>query len=73
MKKLQHGRGFFRAAGGGLCALLCAALLAGCVPAEPPDPGAALREEIVSAYIEETRADLLRRRQRHLRGVLRPV
>ena len=58
MKKLQHGRGFFRAAGGGLCALLCAALLAGCVPAEPPDPGAALREEIVSAYIEETRADL---------------
>lgn len=62
MKKLQHGRGFFRAAGGGLCALLCAALLAGCaIPGrayEPPDPGVQLREEIVAAYLEETRADL---------------
>lgn len=41
---------------------MCAALLAGCaIPGrayEPPDPGTALREEIVSTYIQETRADL---------------
>lgn len=53
----NKGRGAFRLAACALCALAFA-LLAGCVPAEPPDPGAALREEIVSAYIEETRADL---------------
>ena len=53
----NKGRGAFRLAACALCALAFA-LLAGCVPAEPPDPGAALREEIVSTYIEETRADL---------------
>lgn len=53
----NKGRGAFRLAACALCASAFA-LLAGCVPAEPPDPGAALREEIVSAYIEETRADL---------------
>ena len=42
----------------GLLAAALACLLASCAPAQPPDPGAALREEIVSAYIEETRADL---------------
>ena len=53
----NKGRGAFRLAACALCASAFA-LLAGCVPAEPPDPGTALREEIVSAYIEETRADL---------------